>query len=73
MKNYELIQRLCEAPADAEVLVNVVADGMDYEFEDRDGVMRTIGIDFDKDVDICDAMERTINGKKVIVIDLFAL
>lgn len=73
MKNYELIQRLCEAPADAEVLVNVVADGMDYEFEDRDGGIRTIGIDFDKNVEVCDAMERTINGEKVMVIDLFAL
>ena len=70
MKNYELIQRLCEAPADAEVLVNVVADGMDYEFEDRDGSMRTIGVDFDKEVQICDAMERTVNGEKVMVIDL---
>ena len=73
MKVYELIQRLCEAPADAEVLVNVVADGMDYEFEDRDGSMRTIGVDFDKNVDICDAFERTIKGKKVMVIDLFAM
>lgn len=73
MKVYELIQRLCEAPADAEVLVNVVADGMDYEFEDRDGTMQTIGVDFDKDVGVCDAMERTIKDKKVMIIDLFAL
>lgn len=73
MKNYELIQRLCEAPADAEVLVNVVADGMDYEFENRDGSMRTIGVDFDKEVQICDVIERTVKGEKVMVIDLFAL
>ena len=73
MKVYELIQRLCEAPADAEVLVDVVADGMDYEFEDRDGKMRTIGIDFDKKLEICDAMERTIKDKKVMIIDLFAM
>ena len=73
MKNYELIQRLCEAPADAEVLVNAVADGMEYEFEDTNGDMRTIGVDFDKNVQICEAMERTINGEKVMVIDLFAL
>ena len=73
MKVYELIQRLCEAPADAEVLVNVVADGMDYEFEDRDGSMRTIGVDFDKDVEICDAMERTVKDEKVMIIDLHTL
>lgn len=73
MKNYELIQRLCEAPADAEVLVNVVADGMDYDFEDRDGSMRTVGVDFDKNVGVCDAFEKTINGEKKMVIDLFVL
>lgn len=73
MKVYELIQKLCEAPADAEVLVNVVADGMDYEFEDTDGRMRTIGVDFDKNVEVCDAFERTIKGEKKMVIDLYAL
>jgi hypothetical protein len=73
MKAYELIQRLCEAPADAEVLVNVVADGMDYEFEDRDGSMRTIGIDFDKNIEICDAFEKTIKGERKMVIDLYAM
>lgn len=73
MTAYELIQKLCEAPADTEVLVNVVADGMDYEFEDRDERTHCIGVDFDKNVEVCDAMERTINGEKVMVIDLFAL
>lgn len=73
MKVYELIQRLCEAPADAEVLVNVEADGMDYEFEDRDGNMRTIGLDFTKEVQICDALERTYKGERVMVIDLFSM
>ena len=73
MKVYELIQRLCESSPDTEVLVNVVADGMDYEFEDRDGRMRTIGLDFDKEVEICDAMERTVKDKKVMIIDLFAM
>jgi hypothetical protein len=73
VKVYELIQRLCEAPADAEVLVNVVADGMDYEFEDRDGSMRTIGIDFDKNIEICDAFEKTIKGERKMVIDLCAM
>jgi hypothetical protein len=73
MKVYELIQRLCEAPADAEVLVNVEADNMDYEFEDNDGKERTIGLNFSLEVDVCDAFERTIKGEKKMVIDLFTL
>lgn len=73
MKVYELIQRLCEAPADAEVLVRVEADDMDYTFEDKDGTERTIGVEFSKDVGVCDAYERTIKDEKKMVIDLFAL
>ncbi len=73
MKVYELIQRLCEAPADAEVLVNVEADNMDYEFEDIDGRERCIGVDLNMEVEICDAFERTIKGEKKMVIDLFTL
>ena len=73
MKVYELIQRLCEAQADAEVLVRVEADDMDYTFEDRDGSDRTIGVEFSKDVEVCDAYERTIKGEKKMVIDLYTL
>ena len=73
MTVYELIQRLSEAPAEMEVLVNVVADGMDYEFEDRDGRDRCIGIDFDEDVEISDAYSRYRKGRRVMVIDLYAL
>lgn len=73
MKVYELIQRLCEAPADAEVLVNVEADNMDYEFEDVDGRYRCIGLEFSKEVDICDAIERTVKGERKMIIDLFTL
>lgn len=78
MTVYELIQRLSEAPADMEVVVNVVADDMEYTFEDRDGRDRTIGVDFDKRVEICDAYTRTINPHsdnptEKMVIDLYAL
>ena len=73
MRVYELIQLLCEVPADTEVLVRVEADGMDYTFEDRDGTERTIGVDFSKDMEVCDAFERTIKGEKKMVINLFAL
>jgi peptide subunit release factor 1 (eRF1) len=73
MKVYELIQKLCESPADAEVLVRVEADNMDYEFEDRDGRDRTIGLYFSLEVEVMDAFERTVKGEKKMVIDLFAL
>ena len=73
MTVYELIQRLSEAPAEMEVLVNVVADGMDYEFEDRDGRDRCIGIDIDKNVEINDAYERAVGKERKMVIDLYTI
>jgi len=73
MKVYELIQRLTEAPPDMEVLVNVVADGMDYWFEDWSGRERCIGVEFDKNVEINDAYEQTVNRERKMVIDLYTL
>jgi hypothetical protein len=35
--------------------------------------MRTIGIDFDKNIEICDAFEKTIKGERKMVIDLYAM
>ena len=73
MTVYELIQRLAEAPADMEVLVNVIADDMDYYYEDHEGRERCIGLDIDVHAEICDAFEQTVHKEKKFVIDLYPL
>lgn len=72
MTTYELITKLTEANTpDTPVMVNVVADGMEYEFESAHGRMCCIGVDIDKNVEICDAYLKTDQaGKEVVMIDL---